>query len=131
MPTTGAQRTITFELDWRIALEALVLNRLSKTPLNRQIDWLRGLVVSGFQRECETLKSAQGDHFSSTTEENTMASRPHHLRNAYVLGLAAGRLSDKQPRTKCLLPASNPPLKQRGQAENTAKPFANLRQVIG
>lgn len=131
MPSTGAQRTITLALDRRIALEALVLNRLAKTPIDRRGDWLRGLVVSGFQRECETLKRAQGEHVPPMTGDKRIASQPRLMRSAYAQGLAAGRFTTQKPKTHNFSSETNQPLTQKGRAEMTIKPFAALRKVIG
>jgi len=60
-----AQR-IALELDGAIAFEALILTRLAQLPTTRHQEWLRGLLVRGFQRECRGLRSIQHEQANST-----------------------------------------------------------------
>ena len=50
---------IAFKLDLSIAFEALILNRLMRVPESRRKEWLRGLLVQGFQSECRALRKLQ------------------------------------------------------------------------
>ena len=47
---------VVLQLDTRIALEAIILNRLQRMPVNRRQEWLRGLLVQGFRQECQVLR---------------------------------------------------------------------------
>ena len=50
---------IALKLDLSIAFEALILNRLMRVPESRRKEWLRGLLVQGFQSECRALRKLQ------------------------------------------------------------------------
>ncbi len=47
---------VTIQLDRRVALESILLNRLGQMPVKRRQEWLRGLLVQGFRNECQVLK---------------------------------------------------------------------------
>ena len=53
-----AQR-IALKLDVGMAFEALILNRLARLPNTRRQEWLRRLLVQGFQCECLALRKLQ------------------------------------------------------------------------
>jgi hypothetical protein len=61
MAKTKPGMRVAFQLDTRIALEAIILNRLQRIPESRRQEWLRGLLVQGFRQECQVLRG--------TTEE--------------------------------------------------------------
>ncbi len=50
---------IALKLDVGMAFEALILNRLARVPNTRRQEWLRGLLVQGFQYECRALRKLQ------------------------------------------------------------------------
>ena len=50
---------LALKLDPSIAFEALILNRLMRVPESRRKEWLRGLLVQGFQSECRALRKLQ------------------------------------------------------------------------
>ena len=52
-------QSIALRLDVAIAFEALILNRLVRLPDTRRKEWLRGLLVQGFQHECRALRILQ------------------------------------------------------------------------
>jgi len=56
-PVTPLAGRIALHLDFAVAFEALLLNRLEQMPAGRREEWLRGLLVRGFLSECESLKS--------------------------------------------------------------------------
>lgn len=56
MAKTKPGSRIALQLDTRVALEAIILNRLQRIPANRRQEWLRGLLVQGFQQECQALR---------------------------------------------------------------------------
>ena len=47
---------VVLQLDPRIALEAIILNRVERIPATRRQEWLRGLLVQGFRAECQALR---------------------------------------------------------------------------
>ena len=48
---------IALRLDVSIVFEALILNRLAQISVQRREEWLRGLLVRGFQSECAALRT--------------------------------------------------------------------------
>jgi hypothetical protein len=60
-----AQR-IALKLDGGIPLEALILNRYWQLPGTRREEWLRGLLVRGFEGECGALRTLQREEQSAT-----------------------------------------------------------------
>jgi len=56
MAKTKPGQRVVLQLDPRIALEAIILNRLERTPTARRQEWLRSLLVQGFRSECLVLR---------------------------------------------------------------------------
>ncbi len=56
MARTKPNGRIVLQLDPRIALEAILLNRLERTPATRRQEWLRCLLLVGFRSECDVLR---------------------------------------------------------------------------
>jgi hypothetical protein len=107
-------RRIVLQLDPRIALEAIILNRLERMPATRQQEWLRGLLVQGFRSECQTLRAAPDDarHRSTTAFKNRMAGEVQKSINR----------PDPEPGVVRV---------KLSQANTASKPFAALGKVIG
>jgi hypothetical protein len=100
-------------LDPRIALEAIILNRLERIPAPRRQEWLRGLMVQGFRSECLTLRGVpENGERSSTT--------------AFTQWLAGE--SQRRVTSKAEPPSPRPRLPQ---AKANGKPFAALGKVMG
>ena len=101
---------VTVQLDPRMALEAIILNRLARLPVTRRQEWLRGLLVQGFRSECQALRGVSED----PTRRPTMA---------FAQQRQAGGLHR----------SANPPVLQAGapEAKGRSKPFAALGKVIG
>ena len=117
-----AQR-IALKLDLGMAFEALILNRLVRLPDTRRQEWLRGLLVQGFQSECGALRKLQRDGESG-------ANLPPKRQNA----VAHRSVSAVNHQT--LLPQRNTPPQAEHTANDTQKSdgkvsFAALRKVIG
>ena len=102
---------IAIQLDTRLPLEAIILNRLHGLPTNRRQEWLRGLLVQGFRLECQTLRGGSDE----TKHSPKMAFVP---RFAYPKQETKTRLPDKS----VVLPLTSP---------SVEKPFAALGKVIG
>ena len=100
---------VTVQLDPRLALEAILLNRLARLPTTRRQEWLRSLLVQGFRSECQALRGVSED----PTRRPTMA---------FAQRQAGG-----------LHRSANPPVLQAGAPEGTSrsKPFVALGKVIG
>ena len=61
MAKTKPGMRVALQLDTRIALEAIILNRLQRIPANRRQEWLRGLLVQGFRQECQALRGTMDE----------------------------------------------------------------------
>jgi len=110
--STRCGHRFTLQLDTRIALEAIILNRLERIPKARRQEWLRGLLVQGFRAECRTLRDVQGAPESSpaTTFSSWLtkdSSRP-------FVPLEKSRLVTAE----------------QDDASNSRKPFAGLSKVV-
>ena len=102
---------VALQLDTRIALEAIILNRLQRIPANRRQEWLRGLLVQGFRQECQALRGTMDE----TKQPAAMAFTPR------LKGVMRSS-SDN------LMVVPNAPSPAAG---STGKPFAALGRVIG
>jgi len=102
---------VTVQLDPRLALEAIILNRLARLPVTRRQEWLRSLLVQGFRSECQALRGVSAD----PTRRPTMA---------FTQRQAGGLQRSANPK---------PPVLQAGEpeAKGRSKPFAALGKVIG
>jgi len=104
---------IVVNLDPRIALEAIILNRLERIPAPRRQEWLRGLMVQGFRSECLALRGVPDDGERCSTTAFTQ----------WLAGESPGPATSK---------AEPPSLQTRlPQAKADGKPFAVLAKVIG
>ena len=56
MAKARIRNRIVLHLNTRMALEAIILNRLENIPQPRRQEWLRGLLVQGFRLECQALR---------------------------------------------------------------------------
>ncbi len=102
------------QLDPRVALEAIMLNRLERTPAARRQEWLRGLLVQGFRCECQALRGASDEATPRSTSGFTN----------WTTGVAQKPIS---------LSAEEPAVaKSTSSPVNTVnKPFAALGKVMG
>ena len=114
MTKANPRHRIALQLDLRIALEAIILNRLERIPAARRQEWLRGLLVQGFRSECQTLRGTTDD----VKRRPTMA-----LKN---------RMTGELPKIVSL-PGQAPYLVMINctLANAASKPFATLGKVIG
>lgn len=117
MAKASGRNRIVLQLDPRIALEALILNRIERVPKARQQEWLRGLLVQGFQVECQVCREV-----SDITE-----TRGRLVFSDWLTG---------DPTRQSILPKVGRLQKQKVLTEtkeksNTVKPFAQLGKVIG
>lgn len=105
---------VTIQLDPRVALESVLLNRHRQVPVNRRQEWLRGLLVQGFRSEIESLRGTSGD----TKRDSTMA-----FTNSM----------SRSPRRTVELPESVPAvvIAEPISAKEGTKPFAALGKVMG
>ena len=105
---------VTIQLDPRVALESVLLNRHRQLPVTRRQEWLRGLLVHGFRSEIETLRGTSDD----TKRDSTMAFTNWMRRS---------------PRQPVGLPESEPAVVRAEPvpAKAGTKPFAALGKVMG
>ncbi len=105
---------VTIQLDPRVALESVLLNRHRQLPVSRRQEWLRGLLVQGFRSETKALRSTSDD----TKRDSTMAFTNWMPR------------SPRQP----VEPPESAPAVVRTEpvaAKAGTKPFAALGKVMG
>ena len=114
MAKTKPGHRVVLQLDPRIALEAIILNRWERIPTTRRQEWLRGLLVQGFRSECQTLRGVPDD----VKRRPTMAFKT--------------RMTGELPKTVSLPEQEFVVVKgKRSQANAASKPFAALGKVIG
>ena len=104
---------VVLQLDPRIALEAIILNRWERIPKARQQEWLRSLLVQGFRSECLALQGVP-------------EKREPRPATAFTHWLVGGTQSPAAPKTETPVVHAGPPT-----TEATSKPFAALGKVIG
>ena len=71
----GYEYQLNLVLDLRVALEAVLIQRLKQQPKSRQQEWLRRLLMLGFREECSSLQQASGSTkrpVASTTARGLM-----------------------------------------------------------
>jgi len=113
MTKTKPGQRVALQLDPRIALEAIILNRLERIPAARRQEWLRSLLVQGFRLECLALRGV-----SEELEQRPAMTFIH-------------KLSDDSK--SLVAPKEEPQVTQVEVSETKAadKPFASLGKVIG
>ena len=102
------------QLDPRIALEAIILNRLERIPTNRRQEWLRGLLVQGFRSECQALRGAS----------DAATHRPATGFTNWKAGGAQKSVSLAESEAAVVKVSHSP-------ADTDNKPFAALGKVMG
>lgn len=112
MANSKPGQRIVLQLDSRVALEAIILNRLERIPASRRQEWLRGLLVQGFRAECQALRGATG-----STERKPASEAPD--------------ARDDEPKQRISPPALMPAVAKPLPANTVGKPFADLGKVIG
>ena len=114
MAKTKPAHRVVLQLDPRIALEAIILNRLERIPTTRRQEWLRGLLVQGFRSECQALRGVPDD----AKGRPTIAFKT--------------RMTGELPKTVSLRAPEAAVVKGKpSQANAASKPFATLGKVIG
>jgi len=116
-----AQR-IALKLDVGMAFEALILNRLVRLPDTRRQEWLRGLLVQGFQSECGALRKLQRDG-----ERGANAPRNQNIAAHQSVLAVSHQIPMPQQKTT----PQTAPAVIKAQHSNDKVSFAALRKVIG
>ena len=114
MTATDIRFRITLQLDPRVVLEGVMLNRLERIPKGRRQEWLRGLLVAGFKAECQVLRN---------TPDNTKTTPVSGFGDWLALQTPSTPIASP-------IPESTPVMTAAGSA-SSAKPFAHLRKVVG
>ena len=120
----ATQQRLNIILDTRIPLEAMILNRLQRLPQRRRKDWLRGLLLTGFNTECQVIKAQappipqQDDADCRFLHWCMPATRSGARSSKSDTSLGSG---DQQRAEKA----------QSSPITHCEKPFAQLRSVIG
>ena len=104
---------VTVQFDPRMALEAIILNRLERIPRTRRQEWLRSLLVQGFRLECQALRGAPEDN----GRRSAMCFTPGRVGVSYRP--ASPRAEPPAPSTRST------------EVKDCDKPFAALGKVIG
>jgi hypothetical protein len=122
----ATQQRLNIILDTRIPLEAMILNRLQRLPQQRRNDWLRGLLLTGFNTECQVIKSQTPS--IPQQEGGTDDRRFLHWRMPAMRSGARRSNSDASSGSgdqhRVGKAQSNP-------STDSDKPFAQLKNVIG
>ncbi len=113
MAKTKPGQRVALQLDPRIALEAIILNRLQRIPSARRQEWLRSLLVQGFRLECLALRGV-----SEELEQRPAMTFTHKLAGDSKNLVA---LIEEPQVTQVEIP----------ETKATDKPFASLGKVIG
>lgn len=104
----GTRQSITVNLDMRMPLEALILHRLQRLPVCRHEEWVRQLVLAGFRNECQAMKAdTVPQSLKSVGDRMNLPSTPHPDQS------------------------SQPLSSSEVTSDNTSKPFAHLKRVMG
>lgn len=117
MDKVRRRNQIALQLEPRIALEAIILNRLELIPGARRQEWLRGLVVQGFLIECHTLQGA--------------AVEPTSRIGAGFSDWLAGEPTKQVASLKPKLVPEQAESTRSDAVHDNKKPFAQLHRVIG
>lgn len=119
---TPINQRITLQLDVAFAFEALILNRLRRLPKSRCEEWLRGLLVQGFQRECRAIRKLQraGRTGRNATRRQNIATHPY---------VSAAEHQSPMPQAKADPGTRSAAIK--AQHSTSTVSFAALRKVIG
>ena len=119
---TPINQRITLQLNVAIVFEALILHRLRSLPKTRCDDWLRGLLVQGFQRECRALRKVQRAGRSRSTRASTQ-------NVALDPSVVAERRQSTVPQAKINSETELAATKARHTTSTVS--FSMLRKVIG
>jgi len=75
-------QSVTVDLDMRMPLEALILQRLRRLPVCRHKEWVRQLVLVGFRNECQTMKAEHvNGSFTGVDGHMKSFSMPHPVQS--------------------------------------------------
>ena len=122
----ATQQRLNIILDTRIPLEAMILNRLQRLPQRRRKDWLRGLLLTGFNTECQVIKSQA----PSTPPQESDTDDHRYLR----WRMPAMRIGARRSNSDASPEYGDQHSVEKAESfpsTHSEKPFAQLRRVIG
>jgi hypothetical protein len=119
---TPINQRITLQLDVAFVFEALILHRMRRLPKIRCEEWLRGLLVQGFKRECRAIRKTQR---AGRTGRNATPSQDTTTR----FDVSAAGDQSPTPQAKAD-PGTRSAVIKAQHCGNTVS-FAALRKVIG
>ena len=122
----ATQQRLNIILDTRIPLEAMILNRLQRLPQRRRNDCLRGLLLTGFNTECQMIKSQTSS--IPQQEGDTDDRRFLHWRMPAMRSGARRSNSDASPGSGDQQSVEKA---QSCPSTHSEKLFAQLKNVIG
>jgi hypothetical protein len=110
---SGHEHQLSIVLDKRVALEALLVNALHKSPAARRQEWLRRVLIQGFRVECQGVRAVVMGSSGATTRMLRLQGSPsdRYLKGDNTVGA-----------TREVLTKGDHP---------QAKPLAQLRNLIG
>ena len=114
MAKAHSRNRIVLHLNTRMALEAIILNRLEMIPQTRRQEWLRGLLVQGFRLECQALR--QGT--------DVLQPEPRMKFSGWLAGDSTKRICKSMNQEKKVID-------QKVNEMTATKPFAELSRIIG
>jgi hypothetical protein len=120
----ATQQRLDITLDTRIPLEAMILNRLQRLPQRRRKDWLRGLLLTGFNTECQVIKAQA----PPIPQQDDADRRFLHWR------MPATRSGARSSKSDTSVGSGDQQRAEKAQSSpitHCEKPFAQLRSVIG
>lgn len=122
----ATQQRLNIILDTRIPLEAMILNRLQRLPQRRRKDWLKGLLLTGFNTECQVIKSQTPSAHQQVGDSDDRRFLPWRMP-AMRSGVRRSQ-SDASPGSGDQHSVEKA---QRCPSTHSEKPFAQLKNVIG
>ena len=110
---SGHEHRLSIVLDKRVALEALLVNALHKSPVTRRQEWLRRVLIQGFRAECQGVRAV------ITASPGTATSMPR-LQGSPAPRYRKGDNTVRQAAEVVTM-----------SDQSQAKPLAQLRNMIG
>jgi hypothetical protein len=112
-PASRHEQQLIIVLDRRVALEALLVTALHKSPAARRQEWLRRVLIQGFRAECQGLRAVMTEGSgmgSERPQRDVFAQRASHTETALPVPTSAVVMTRR---------------------DDTAKPLAQLKDTIG
>ena len=112
-PAARHEQRLTIVLDRRVALEALLVTALHKSPATRRQEWLRRVLIQGFRAECQGLRAVmtKGSGMESESpRRGVLAPSSSHAEAPVTAPTTAARMT---------------------RHDDTPKPLAQLKNTIG